>query len=153
MNNNTIKNLLKIANILDTNEKYEEANILTKIAQDLSDEPKKYEDEIQELLDNTEGNFIALLSLPSKESFMRNNRNVIVSRMDEKVNVRSASPIIEFARRDFGDLKRYFMEKGMKFKTFDVPTTKEEERRFQRMINKGEQEMRLPGDREKGKGF
>lgn len=139
MNIKIISNLIKIANTLDLNGKYDEANTLTKIAEDMTSEKSDIPQEIEDFIENTEGNFAKIFELMGASGY----EYIVVSRIDEKISIGRPTISRYSAEKDFDRLKNHLWQTKIKFKSFDLPPTKEQLRKYQRDLQRGE---RYKGD-------
>ena len=103
MLNKTVEKLIKIANILDIRGNHLEANRLTKIAEDLSEEliTLDYDDRLK-FLDKYLGSIIAFIRFKDKETGATMYQTVM--RIKNKVSMTEPSDSIKDARKEFYDI-------------------------------------------------
>lgn len=103
MKNKTIKHLIKIANFLDIQGVYKEANTLTKIAEDLSEELITPEyDERLNFLDKYIGSIIAFIRFKDEETGATMYQTVM--RIKNKISMTKPSESMKDARKEFYDI-------------------------------------------------
>ena len=103
MINKTIESLIKIANVLDIRGNYKEANALTKIAEDLSEELITLDyDERLNFLDKYRGSIIAFIRFKDKETGATMYQTVM--RIRNKVSMTEPSESMKDARKEFYDI-------------------------------------------------